>query len=142
MFSHILLPIDLQETRLAEKAVAIAIEECRKHQARLSVMTVLHGFVMPMVADFFPDEVMENALREVTGELERYIAATFPDDLTIEAIVDQGKPHDLIILQARERDIDLIIIPSHSKGIDHFLLGSCAAKVVEQSGCSVMVVKA
>jgi len=41
MFKNILMPIDLQETHLAAKAVKIAIDEARKHGADIHVMTVM-----------------------------------------------------------------------------------------------------
>ena len=142
MFKHILLPIDLQETQLAEQAVAIALDECRKHNARLTLLTVIHGFIMPIVDDFFPSDVMEQALQEVKQELDRYVADNIPTELNVQTIVDEGKPHEIINLQADKLDVDLIIIPSHTKSINQTVLGSCAAKVVEQANCTVMVVKA
>ncbi len=73
MFKKILMPIDLQETELAVKALKIATDEARKHQAEIYVMTVLPGFGMPLVASFFPDQAMKEAMKEVA----KVINATF-----------------------------------------------------------------
>ena len=92
MFKKILLPIDLQETHLAVKAVKIAIDEARKHSAEICVMTVMPGFGMPVVASFFPDNAMKKALTELGSELKRYIAANFPKDISTHPIIAEGNP--------------------------------------------------
>lgn len=141
MFKKILMPIDLQETHLAIKAVKIAIDEARKHGAEVYVMTVMPGFGMPMVASFFPDNAMKKALKEIAAELKRYIAANFPKDVTVHPVITEGNPAERILAQAKTIGADLIIIPSHAQSLGQVFLGSCAAKVVEHATCSVMVIK-
>ncbi len=141
MFKKILMPIDLQETHLAVKAVKIAIDEARKHGAEVYVMTVVPGFGMPVVASFFPENAMKKALKEVGAELKRYIAANFPKDITVHPVITEGNPAERILSQAKAIGADLIIIPSHAQSLGQVFLGSCAAKVVEHATCSVMVIK-
>ncbi len=141
MFKKILMPIDLQETHLAVKAVKIAIDEARKHGAEIYVMTVMPGFGMPMVASFFPDNAMKQAMKEIGAELKRYLAANFPKDIKTHPIITEGNPAERILAQAKTIGADLIIIPSHAQSLGQVLLGSCAAKVVEHATCSVMVIK-
>jgi len=141
MFKKILLPIDLQETQLAKKAVKIAIDEARKHQAELYVMTVIPGFGMPLVASFFPDDAMNDAIKGIAKELKKYIAANFPEEITTHPLISEGNPPERILEQARRIQADLIIIPSHAQSLRQIVLGSCAAKVVSHAHCSVMVIK-
>ncbi|MCP3868608.1 MAG: universal stress protein [Gammaproteobacteria bacterium] len=141
MFKNILMPIDLQETHLAAKAVKIAITEARKHGADIHIMTVMPGFGMPMVATFFPDNAMKKAMKEIGAELKRYIAANFPNDIKTHPHLDEGSPAERILDQARDVKADLIVIPSHAQSLGQVFLGSCAAKVVEHATCSVMVIK-
>ncbi|HHH40058.1 MAG TPA: universal stress protein [Sedimenticola sp.] len=141
MFKKILMPIDLQETHLAAKAVKVAIDEARKHGAEVYVMTVMPGFGMPLVASFFPEKAVKKALKEIGGELKRYIAANFPDDIHTTPIIAEGNPAERILAQAKKLQADLIIIPSHAQSLGQVFLGSCAAKVVEHAHCSVMVIK-
>ena len=141
MFKRILMPIDLQETDLAAKAVQITIDEAKKHGATVHVMTVLPGFGMPMVASFFPDKTMKKALKQVGSELKHYITANFPDEIKVKAVITEGNPAERILAQATKLDADLIIIPSHAQSLGQVFLGSCAAKVVEHAHCSVMVIK-
>jgi universal stress protein F len=141
MFQRILMPIDLQETHLAIKAVGIATDEARKHGAEIYVLSVMPGFSMPLVASFFPDDAREEAMREVAKQLKVYIETNFPPDLTIHPLIAEGHPAENILEQADKIGADLIVIPSHTQTIEQVLLGSCAARVVNHATCSVMVVK-
>jgi nucleotide-binding universal stress UspA family protein len=141
MFKNILMPIDLQETHLAAKAVKVAIDEARKHGADIHVMTVMPGFSMPVVATFFPDNAMKKAMKEIGAELKRYLAANFPKDIHTRPHIDEGGPAERILALSKEVKADLIIIPSHAKSLGQVFLGSVAAKVVEHANCSVMVIK-
>lgn len=141
MFKKILMPIDLQDTKLAAKAQKIAIEEARKHKAEIYVLTVLPGFGMPLVASFFPDQAMKEAMKEVAKLMKRYIRDNLPDDIVTHPLISEGNPPEQILRQAKKLGADLIVIPSHAKGLSQVFLGSCAAKVVEHAKCSVMVIK-
>ncbi len=141
MFKKILMPIDLQETKLADKAVKVAVSEARKHGASLHVLTVIPGFGMPLVATFFPKSAMQKAVKQVAKELKKYVADTIPEDVKVLPIIAEGEPAEKVVEQANQLKADLIIIPCHAKSKRQVLLGSCAAKVVEQAKCSVTVVK-
>lgn len=141
MYKRILFPIDLEHTKEAEKSLKIAVEEARRSKAKIYVMTVATGFGMPMVASFFDQETVSKALMEVASHLSLYIADNIPDDIESSAVVVEGNPAELILKQAKKDKVDLIVISSHNNQIENLLLGSCAAKVVRHSRCSVMVVK-
>ncbi len=141
MHKNILFPIDLEHTQEAEKALKIAIEEAQRSKAKMTVMTVAPGFGMPIVASFFDEKTVRNAMKEVARQLKSYVDDNFPDDIEINAVVVEGNPSELILKQARQDASDLIVISSHNNQIEHMLLGSCAAKVVRHSDCSVTVVK-
>ena len=141
MIDTILLPIDLQETQLAEKAVAFTIEEARRHWAEVHVLTVIPGFGMPIVASYFPDATLKKAADEVARSLKAFVTDNLPDDVTVLSHVMQGNPAEKIVQQADRLSADLIVIPSHAKGLERTLLGSCASKVVDHARCSVMVIK-
>ena len=141
MFKTILMPIDLQETHLAVKAVKIAIDEARKHSAEIHVLTVIPGFGMPLVSTFFPDNTIKDAMKTVAKELKKYIASNIPNDITTHPHIAEGSPAERILNLAVKLKSDLIIIPSHAQSLGQVFLGSCAAKVVEHARCSVMVIK-
>jgi len=141
MYKNILYPVDLEHTKEAGKALKVAIEEAQRSKAKLTVMTVAPGFGMPIVASFFDDATVKNAMKEVARQLKSYIDNNIPDDLEIKAVVMEGNPAELILKQAKKEGSDLIVISSYNNEVNHLLLGSCAAKVVRHSDCSVTVIK-
>ena len=139
----ILLPVDLQETKFAEQALQAAIAEARSSGGKITIMTVLPGFGMPVVASFFPKDAMKKALEEVKTQLSDYLKKNVPDDIRATASIAEGNPWEKIVSQANKIKADLIILPSHDrKKVDQILLGSCAAKVAEHAKCSVLVIRA
>ena len=141
MYNNILFPVDLEHTKEAEKALKISVEEAQRSKAKITVMTVAPGFGMPIVASFFDEVTVKNAMKEVARQLKSYISDNFPDDIEIQAVVMEGNPAELILKQAKKDGSDLIVISSYNSEANHLLLGSCAAKVVRHSKCSVTVVK-
>jgi len=141
MPDNILFPVDLEHTVEAEKALKITIEEAQRSKARLTVMTVAPGFGMPIVASYFEKGAVKSALKEIARHLKQYVDDNVPDDIETRAIVVEGNPAELILKQAQNDNIDLIVIASHNSQIENLLLGSCAAKVVRHAHCTVTVVK-
>lgn len=140
MFKKILLPIDLEDPSFSSKALSVAIAQCQLHEAELHVLTVLPGYSMPMVASFFPADTMEKAKGTIQTNLEKLIADRIPKDVTVEAHVAIGTPYKEILACRRRLKADLIVLQSHNARFDH-VLGSVAAKVVEQAKVSVMVIR-
>jgi len=141
MPDNILFPVDLEHTVESEKALKIAIEEARRSKAKLTVMTAAPGFGMPIVASYFDEGSVKKALKEIARHLKRYIDDNIPGDVETRAIVVEGNPAELILKQAKNDSIDLIVLASHNSQIENLLLGSCAAKVVRHAHCTVTVVK-
>ena len=141
MYENILFPVDLEHTVEAEKALKISIEEAKRSKAKLTVMTAAPGFGMPIVASFFDEGAVKNALKEIARHLKQYVDDNIPEDIETNAIVVEGNPAELILKQAKNENTDLIVIAAHNSQIEHLLLGSCAAKVVRHAYCTVTVVK-
>jgi len=141
MYENILFPVDLEHTVETEKALKIVIEEAKRSKAKLTVMTAAPGFGMPIVASFFDEGAVTNALKEIARHLKQYVDDNIPEDIETNAIVVEGNPAELILKQAKNDNTDLIVIAAHNSQIEHLLLGSCAAKVVRHADCTVTVVK-
>lgn len=141
MFKKILLPIDLEHTEVADKAIQLALEEAERSDAKLYVMTVAPGFGMPLVASFFDDNTVKKAIKEIARHLDNFVKQNIPQKFHAKSIVTEGNPPEQILKQAKVHDIDLIVITSHDSEMEQMLLGSCSAKVVRHSECSVLVVK-
>ena len=141
MFKEILLPVDLQQTELSERAVEIAKDVARHYGSRITVLTVIPDFGMPLVADYFPEDAMKQAEREVCAELKRFIERRFEDPASIRSYVDAGSPHKATLDYAEAHAIDLIIMPARAKDIRKVFLGSTSTAIVEHAPCSVIVVR-
>ncbi len=141
MYKKILFPIDLQHTKEAECSLKVAIDEARRSKAKLRVITAATGFGMPIVASFFDEKIVKKALKEVARQLKAYVDQNIPNDIESSAVVVEGNPAELILKQAQIDKVDLIVMSAHNNQIENILLGSCAAKVVRHSDCSVIVVK-
>ena len=141
MYKNILLPVDIEHSPESAKALKIALEEAQRSKARLTVMTVAPGFGSPLVASYFEEGAAQEALKEVARHLKRYVDTNIPEGVEVEAVVAEGNPAERILKQEQTDNIDLIVIASHNSQIEHILLGSCAAKVVRHSQCTVTVVK-
>ncbi len=142
MFRKILMPIDLENTAFAEKATQIAVQQAIIHQATMHIITVIPGFGMSLVGNFFPEDTMTKAMAAIKFELEAYVRAKIPKAIPTSCEVIQGKPHKGILRSAKDFRADLIIIPSHNyKRMEKALIGSCADRVVQQAKVSVIVIK-
>lgn len=141
MYKKILFPIDLQHIKEAEDSLRVVIDEARRSKAGIKVMTAATGFGMPIVASFFDEKTVKKALKEVARQLKAYVDENIPDDIESSALVLEGNPAELILKQAKKDKVDLIVLSAHNSQIENLLLGSCAAKVVRHSDCTVIVVK-
>lgn len=81
------------------------------------------------------------------GEEDRAAAAAadaveaLPADLTVDHVVDSGVPHKRIVAHARSKDVDVMVMGTHGRtGLDHYLVGSVAERVVRHSPVPVLTV--
>jgi nucleotide-binding universal stress UspA family protein len=55
----------------------------------------------------------------------------------------RGKPHREILRYAREAQVDLIVLASHGlSGLEQAFFGSTAERVIRESPCHVLLIKA
>lgn len=52
-----------------------------------------------------------------------------------------GRPSDVIAETAREKDVDMILIGGHGKGLTKLLMGHVTEKVIGRSHCAVLVIE-
>ena len=141
MFKEILLPVDLQQTKLTERAVAIAKECAKTHGTNITLMTVIPDFGMPLVANYFPEDAMKQATKEVRAELKRFIEKRCDDPAAIKSVVKVGSPHKAALDYAGKHGVDLIIVPARAKNVRKVFLGSSSTAIVEHAPCSVIMVR-
>jgi nucleotide-binding universal stress UspA family protein len=88
-----------------------------------------------------PNDVIDQLVARAKQELAA-LTADLPANVKDGVYVRVGTPWDAICTEARELDVDVILLGSHGySGLDR-LLGTTAAKVVNNADRSVMVVRA
>ena len=136
MYKKILVPIDMANIAKGKAVIDIASAQADK-DARVILLNVV-AEIPAWDAVELPDEILEKSLQTSRDRLQA-IAAT--SDLNMEVEVRMGHSHKTILEVADENGVDLIIIGSHQPGMEDFILGSTAAKVVRHAKCSVLVIR-
>jgi universal stress protein A len=161
-YTHILVPTDFSSA--ANHAMGYALEEATHHQAKLTLLHVLHhhpatevyyvkdapqggpgyaaefGTRLPSFPAQAPETVRRDYYEEALEQLRVLVPATFPG--VWDAQVTTGKPAEAIVRTAEELDVDLIIMATHGRtGVPHIVLGSVAEQVIRHAPCPVLTVR-
>ncbi|RMH57359.1 MAG: universal stress protein [Bacteroidetes bacterium] len=144
---RILVPIDF--SRHARQALAHAKEMAHLLEAQLILQHVIQEQLHPAfyntgifsIYDVEPD--IEDRAR---AELQRFYDETdgpaAPPERAPRFVVGPGHPAHEIITLAEEEQVDLIVMATHGRsGLERFLMGSVAERVVRRAPCSVFTVK-
>lgn len=145
MYRHILIPTD--GSRLSEESAAAAIRMARSLGARV---TVLHVVPEPATSGIdawtHADEAFEAHLEKVLEERGGEYLATICDmarraGVPCEAALVRGESaHAEIVVEARGRGCDLIVMASHGRsGSDAVILASETLKVMTLGDVPVLV---
>ena len=141
MYDDILLPTDGSEgtSTVAEHVGSLA----RRYDATvhaLSVVDMRNRFEGPNMG--LGTETWEDAERERAERAVGDAAGAVPDGVAVERHVESGVPHAELLEYAEAADVDLIVMGTHGRtGIDHYLIGSIAERVVRQSPVPVLTVR-
>lgn len=80
-------------------------------------------------------------VREAESIIEETKEFTKDEDVNIQFMVEKGNPASIILDTVDELSIDLLIIGSSGKsGVNKFVMGSVAEKVVSYANCDVLVI--
>ncbi|MFH1480117.1 MAG: universal stress protein [Pseudomonadota bacterium] len=134
----ILVPVDNSE--FAFKALDKALDMAKKEQAELIVISVALEFQdVEEIPIGYAEKFKNQAVRAVNraGEVAQKAG------LKVTTRVEVGaSPADNIVKFAEESKTDLIVMGHRGlTGLDRFLVGSVAGRVVAHAPCSVLVVR-
>jgi nucleotide-binding universal stress UspA family protein len=109
------------------------------------VLTLFHSVglppeIPPSVYAFEGGDLYEVLAKKARADLDA-LSTTVPKPLLDRVEVLLGVPWQGICREAKERNVDLIVIGSHGYGGLDRLLGTTAAKVVNHADRSVLVVR-
>jgi hypothetical protein len=87
-------------------------------------------------------EHSEERRREARQIVNRLISFLKQEGVKVEGVVPHGRPDEIIVKTANEKNADLIIIGSRGRtGLERVLLGNTSERVIDQTQCAVLVVK-
>jgi len=143
MYSKILVPLDGSKT--AEKVLPYARYLARKFKVPVELLAVVDiADIASQIASEkagFLDTVIEDAVRHCTS-YTRGVATTF-SDTDVRCSVEKGKAEDTIIEKAATDKAMLITMATHGRsGLNRFLLGSIAEKVLRGTANPLLLIRA
>jgi len=133
----------------AKRAIEMALK-CSNKDDELTLLTVIPAelaessftkMLLPTIdlssvvkSGSFKERAMET-LSEVVAEIENNVKK-------VNVVVETGDPADEILMSAKKREVDTIVLGYKGYGKEgRFLLGSVTDKVVRHAGVSVLVVR-
>ncbi len=133
---NILIPVDF------EKPSFIAIEQSY-NIARLQKLEIYLLYVHEeagIFSRFFTVQQSEEVLGKIKADLELLAQKTEADaGVKVHAMLEKGKPHDIILRVAKEIDAKFIIMGTTNAPEN--IVGVTTHKVVRTAGCPVITVK-
>ncbi|MDH5355671.1 MAG: universal stress protein [Gammaproteobacteria bacterium] len=136
MFKTILIPIDIAHAKESKSVIDIAAAN-GSEDTRVILLNVVEE-IPKWAAVELPQDIQEKSLQNSLEEMNAIAQAA---EIKTEVDVRVGHPYQTILEVAKEKQVELIIIASHQPGLQDYLLGSTAAKVVRHAKCSVMVIR-
>ncbi|MEZ5825113.1 MAG: universal stress protein [Geminicoccaceae bacterium] len=141
MYKHILLPLDVDQAPTWEKALPMALDLAKRHEARLTVMTVVPSFGSSIVSGYFPEGFEEKALERARAELRELVADKIPADVPHDMLVAHGRIWQEICRVAEKVEADLIVMASHKPSFSDILLQPNASQVLHHAPMSVLIAR-
>lgn len=136
MYNKILVPVDMAHTEKAEDML-MAAKKLSGDDTHIVMVNIVLS--VPAVAELaVPQEFFQMAEKEAHDTLAK-LAADSGMKATCEVRV--GQPANEILTVAEEQGVELVIVGSHRPGLQDYLLGSTAARVVRHAQCPVLVMR-
>jgi nucleotide-binding universal stress UspA family protein len=145
MFKKILVAFDGSDS--SQIALDYAIHLARQDKATLYVISAVEPLLGPVGDDltptFYPEyqEDLHRRYEKMQAEVISKLNNTSPD-LKVFAEVKDGKPYRVILENATDNEVDLIVIGHRGLGgIISWMLGSVAKQIVDSCTVPVLIVK-
>ncbi|ATG17658.1 universal stress protein [Providencia alcalifaciens] len=149
MYKTILVPVDISEDTLTEKALKQAIHLAKMDNAKIhlfhsvpdvSRFSMSYSYHYDLLSSFTKKAVerSEEQLVELVNRIVKEM--DFPAD-RISYKVEFGSPREKVLDEAEKVQADLIVVGSRNPSISTHLLGSNASGIVSYAKISVLVVR-
>jgi len=142
LYRKILLPTD--GSKYSDKSEKHALALAAANNAEIIALSVVeNGFSLNLPDTETISEVTQLLHEETMKNLNKVERLRDEENLDVKITkkVAEGSPAKVILETIEEEDVDLVVIGSSGKtGIDKFLMGSVAEKVVKSAKCCVLVI--
>lgn len=133
--------VAMDKSKYSEKAFEQAISIAKICKSTLFVVSVFDPY--PEVKEI----VLTHEARGLKGTqkfLEEIKDRAEKENIPCETIMHVGaQPYEFIIQEAKDKNVDLIVMGTHGRtGLEKVLIGSVAERVVGHAPCAVMVTPA
>lgn len=141
MYGDILLPTDGSEgIEAAATHAGVLAERFDGTVHVLSVVDTRNRFESPTSG--LSTEAWEQAERERADHAIEHTVEALPADLPVETAVVEGVPRSEILAYIDDAGMDMVVMGTHGRtGLDHYLIGSVAEKVVRRAPVPVVTVR-
>lgn len=123
----------------ADRALAVAVDEARRHGSRLEILLAYAPMPSAVVAG--THEGLDELRARARDNLEQVLArAPSTEGLAVEATTVPGEAARVLIEASRHATV-LVVGSRGLGGFSGLLLGSVSTKCVHHAACSVLVVR-
>ena len=148
---QILVPTDLSESSMV--GVGYALNLAKTLGAEVTVLHIVSYEDFLRYGEKLAEQIAKDPafrapdpfMREYETALQRFLLENFPElmpSVHVHEQVEVGDPDEKIVSQARNRNIDLIVISAHElKGIARFLRSNMTEKVTQKAPCPVLAIR-
>lgn len=143
MYKNILVPVDVSELGLTNKALAHSLFMAKHSDGDIHLVAVNPGFSPELTRGFISDaKRMEKHLFDASSSALTTLAnkMDYPAE-KIHVHVCNGNIRDEITRTADKLNADVIVIGSRNPSIKTHLLGSSAASIIRYARVPVLVVR-
>ncbi|MFD1341108.1 universal stress protein [Litorisediminicola beolgyonensis] len=135
MSKTILLPVAPDHS----EALAPALEVARKLADPGASITVIA--VIEAVPIYVAAELPEAIFAETRENVEKELKGLLADAPDVKLDVVTGHAPNTILDRIKEDGVDLVVLRSHKPGLQDWVIGSTAGRVVRHAPCSVHVIR-
>jgi nucleotide-binding universal stress UspA family protein len=136
----ILMGID--DSKFSDDVLRAIVTQFRPEHAEVRILHVLQPTAPapPQMAPGYAPE-LEDQKKPARALVERIAKELRSAGFKVDTAVEVGDIRETVIDSAADWGADLIVVGSHGKGIQRFLLGSVAEFVARHAKCSVEIVR-
>ncbi len=140
---RILFPTDFSEG--AANALRYAVDLAKRYNANLHILHVLYDFTKATgshIPHISADEMYKEMNKWAQDEIDRCCLEETGELGSVKKSVIEGVPYEEIIKFAEKDKSDMIVIGTYGRsGLERFIFGSTAERVVRRAPCAVLTVR-